>query len=306
VAYVLNSEIAAVFRETAELLSRQGADKYRCLAYRAAAETLAGLDVDVGELLAREGRAGLIQLPTIGRSLAASIEEFALTGHCRTHDRLRGLMAPEDLYTRIPGIGEKLAARIHSELHIDSLEELEAAAIDGSLLQVAGVGEARAMAIGDHLARRLDASSRQGSSLRLKSRRGKIAHSSLSTAAILQVDREFRDLAEAGDLARIAPRRFNPFANAWMPVWHTQRDGWSLTVMNSNSELAHRLNKTHDWVIVVANRDGIEEQFTVVTEYRGDFSGSRMVRGREEECRETLNHMRDETASVVHVLSESL
>lgn len=302
----LNTEIAAVFRETAELLGTQGADKYRCQAYRAAAATLTDLDVDVGELLASEGRAGLIRLPTIGRSLAANIEEFALTGHCRTLDRLRGLMAPEDLYTRIPGIGEKLATRIHSELHIDSLEELEAAANNGSLLQVTGVGEARSMAIADHLARRLDASPRQGASQRLKSRRGNIAYSSLSTASILRVDREFRELAEADRLTRIAPRRFNPSGKAWMPVWHTQYEGWSLTVMNSNSERAHRLDKTHDWVIVVATRDGIEEQFTVVTEYRGDFSGSRIVRGREEECRELLHQMRDETAAVVHDLSESL
>lgn len=302
----LNIEIAAVFRETADLLSQQGAEKYRPSAYRAAATTLEGLAFGVDELLEREGRAGLIRLPTIGRSLAASIEEYVLTGHCRTHDRLRGLMAPEDLYTHIPGIGEKLAARIHAELHIDSLEELEVAAFDGSLTAVAGIGEARSMAIADHLARRLDASSRQASSLRPTSRRIKATKGSLTTAEILRVDREFRELAEAGRLTRIAPRRFNPSAKAWMPVWHTERQGWSLTVMNSNSELAHRLNKTHDWVIVIANRDGIEEQFTVVTEYRGDFSGARMVRGREEDCRKTLRQVRHETADLVHELSESL
>jgi hypothetical protein len=305
-ALQLNTEIAAVFRETADLLAAQGADPFRHRAYRAAAHTVEHLDISLEEVLRLEGRAGLIRLPTIGRSLAASIDEYILTGHCRTLDRLRGLMAPEDLYTRVPGIGEKLAARIHSELHIDSLEELENVAHDGSLSKVPGIGVGRAMAVADHLARRLDASSRQGSSLRSTERRSNAPTRSLSTAAILEIDGEYRQLAEKGQLSYIAPLRFNPHGKAWMPVWHTEREGWALTVMFSNSELSHRLHMTLDWVIVVANQDGKEEQFTVVTEYRGEFSGARVVRGREAECATTLARMRDETASLVHAISEKL
>ncbi len=305
-AIALNQEIAAVFRETAELLSAQGADRYRIDAYRAAAHAVETLDLSLEDLLVREGRPGLIRLPTIGRSLAASIDEYILTGHCRTLDRLRGHTAPEDSYTQIPGIGEKLAARIHSVLHVDSLEELEAAAIDGSLAKVPGMGEARSLAVSDHLARRLDASSRRDSTARSQQRRRAALEEPLATALLLKLDAEFRELAEGDRLTLIAPRRFNPEGKAWMPVWHTERAGWSLTLMFSNSQRAHRLAKTHDWVVVVANRDGQEEQFTIVTEYRGEFSGARVVRGREAECEANLRRLRSETASLVHQLGEAL
>jgi hypothetical protein len=40
---------------------------------------------------------------------------------------------------------------------------------------------------------------------------------------LLDVDREYREKAAAGQLRSIAPRRFNPSGEAWLPVLHTQR-----------------------------------------------------------------------------------
>jgi hypothetical protein len=40
---------------------------------------------------------------------------------------------------------------------------------------------------------------------------------------LLDVDREYREKATAGQLRSIAPRRFNPSSEAWLPVLHTQR-----------------------------------------------------------------------------------
>jgi len=53
----------------------------------------------------------------------------------------------------------------------------------------------------------------------------------------------------------------------------------------SNTARAHELGMTHDWVVVYYERDGHENQCTVVTERRGDLGGQRVVRGREDDCR---------------------
>ena len=99
------------------------------------------------------------------------------------------------------------------------------------------------------------------------------------------MDAEYRRRAAAGELRRIAPRRFNPGGQAWLPVLHVDRDGWSFTALYSNTARAHELGTTRDWVVVYAERDGREDQCTVVTERSGALRGERVVRGREDECR---------------------
>ena len=114
-------------------------------------------------------------------------------------------------------------------------------------------------------------------------------------ALLLDVDREYRDKARAGELLRIAPRRFNPEHKAWLPILHTRRGGWDFTALFSNTEQAHVLHRTHDWVVIFSSSaDGDESQATVVTEYRGALAGRRVVRGREPEC---ARHYRECEAS---------
>jgi putative hydrolase len=84
----------------------------------------------------------------------------------------------------------------------------------------------------------------------------------------------------------IAPRRFNPSNEAWLPILHTERDGWHFTALFSNTGRAHDLGRTRDWVVIYFYNDQHEEgQHTVVTETRGSLIGMRVVRGREAECR---------------------
>jgi len=105
-----------------------------------------------------------------------------------------------------------------------------------------------------------------------------------AVADLLAVDAEYLARAERGELPQIAPRRFNPEARAWLPVLHTERGGFHYTALFSNTARAHRLGKTHDWVVLFYARDEHEDQCTVVTEHRGPLSGRRVVRGREPEC----------------------
>jgi len=78
--------------------------------------------------------------------------------------------------------------------------------------------------------------------------------------------------------------RFNPRQIPWLPVWHTERDGWQLTALFSNTLLAHQRGMTRSWVVLYYHRDGEHGQCTVVTEWHGTLSGRRVVRGREAEC----------------------
>ncbi len=59
-----------------------------------------------------------------------------------------------------------------------------------------------------------------------------------------------------------------------------------MTALFSNTARAHELGRTHDWVVIYADGEhAAEQRFTVVTEYQGDLTGRRVVRGRELETR---------------------
>jgi len=177
----------------------------------------------------------------------------------------------------VPGIGPTIARAIHDELHVDTLEALEIAAHDGRMEQVPGIGPRRAAAIRASLA----------SMLVRRRRRGPNDHEEPSVGELLAVDDLYRERARAGSLQLIAPRRFNPTGEAWLPIFHTERDGWTFTTLYSNTVRAHDLGKTHDWVVIYFSKPGAREhQRTVVTETHGPLEGRRVVRGREAECRE--------------------
>ncbi len=272
-----NLAAAKAFRDCAELLRQQAANPFRVNAYIRAAQTLEALPKDAREILDEQGIDGLIRLPAIGRGLAAAIEELARTGRLSQLDRIRGKVEPEALFRSVPGIGPTLAHAIHDALHVDSLEALELAAHDGRLVDVPGIGPRRAAAVRAGLAALLG---RRRSPRRRH--RGRPA-----VELVLVVDREYRKKASAGELPTIAPRRFNPEGRAWLPILHTERDGWHFTALFSNTARAHELGRTRDWVVIYYYDDDHREgQHTVVTETRGRLLGRRVVRGREAECRQ--------------------
>jgi DNA polymerase (family X) len=102
---------------------------------------------------------------------------------------------------------------------------------------------------------------------------------------LLDIDREYREKAASGVLQKISPRYCNPWHEAWLPVLHTRFGPWRFTALYSNTERAHGLHRTHDWVVISFSDDERDHgQATVVTEYRGVLEGRRVVRGREREC----------------------
>jgi len=264
--------------QAADLLEQQGANPFRVTAYRRASATVSRLGQDIRELAAAGGSAALIKLPGIGKGIASAIQELLATGRWTQLERLRGTLDPVHLFQTVPGIGPKLAEQIHETLHIDSLEALEAAAYDGRLQAVPGLGTRRVAAIRNALGALLG---------RARARPQPDAVAGPAVTTVLAADASYRAAAETGSLPLIAPRRFNPEAVAWLPVLHTLLDGWHLTLMYSNTARAHELQRTRDWVVVYFYDDHHQEgQCTVVTETRGPLAGRRVVRGREGECRE--------------------
>ena len=270
-----NQLIADRLREAADLLEQQAANPFRVRAYREAAQTVAGLERDLAEIHARDGLAGLDALPGVGPRIAAAIVEMLRTGRWSQLERLRGSLDAERLFRGVPGVGPALARRIHETLHVDTLEALEVAAHDGRLAGVPGVGPRRASALRATIAGMLGRT-------RLRPR---APQAEPPVAMLLEVDREYRELAAADRLPRIAPRRFNPEGRAWLPVLHTERDDWQFTALYSNTARAHELGRTQDWVVLYFHTDTQPEgQRTVVTETGGRLAGRRVVRGRESEC----------------------
>jgi Holliday junction resolvasome RuvABC DNA-binding subunit len=277
-----NGRIAARLEEVAGLLENQGANPFRVGAYRKAAQTIRGLSPSVSDILNSEGIEGLDRLPGIGPRLSRAIETLVSTGRLPMLDRLRGETDPTHLLASVPGIGPALADRLHHDLGIATLEDLEAAASDGRLENLAGIGPKRLAGVRDSLAARLGRANAPGST---RAR----ADAEPTAQELLDVDRQYLEAAEAGNLPRIAPRRFNPGREAWLPILHTSRGPRHYTALFSNTGRAHELGRTRDWVVLYADGPGAGRQWTVVTESQGPLRGRRVVRGREAECARVKN-----------------
>lgn len=273
----VNHDIAGRLNEVAEILAEQGASRFRVQAYQRAAATLRNLDRPVAEIFNSEGIDGLEQIPGIGTSIARSIRDILLHGRLAMLDRLRGEHDPIAVLMSVPGVGKSLAGKLHDELDIDSLEDLETAAHDGRLAAVAGLGEKRLAGIRDSLAHRLNR-------VAVNPPIRQVRNAEPSVAELLDVDREYRQEADAGNLKTIAPRRFNPTGEPWLPVLHTRRGDRHYTALFSNTARAHEMKKTRDWVVIYCDGAQAEERWTIITSLFGRLKGKRIVRGREDEC----------------------
>ncbi len=274
----VNDEAVKSLREIADLLEDQKANPFRVNAYRRAANTVESLSESLRDIVATRGISGLTDLPGIGEGIARSIYEFVATGEMSRLDTLRGGHDPVHLFQRIPGVGPVLARKIYDHLHISSLEALELAVQDGRLEQLPGMGRGRVEMIEAWLASALG---------KRKLRSQTPAHSlAPPVSMLLDIDRRYREQAKEDKLPKIAPKRFNPKNERWLPIMHATRGEWHFTALFSNTRAAHELHRTRDWVVIYFYDQHYHEgQCTVVTENRGELIGKRVVRGRAMECR---------------------
>ena len=288
---VSNNDIADVLVQIADLLDAKDANPHRIRAYRDGATSVRNTHEPIADWV-REGEMDrLHELPGIGSGLSAVIATYVTTGRSDVLDRLLGEVSPIDLFVQVPGIGEELAQRVYEELKVNTLEDLERAAYDGSLQQVEGFGSKRIRAVQVGLAGMLS-STGQRISRWVEPGEKPNGNGRPKVETLLEVDAEYRKKAKADELRKIAPKRFNPDNEAWLPVLNVERDGWVFTALYSNTPQAHKLETTHDWVVIYYERDGREGQATVVTKLNNPMKGKRVVRGREVECQQFYKQLK--------------
>ncbi|GJQ25762.1 MAG: DNA polymerase/3'-5' exonuclease PolX [Phycisphaerae bacterium] len=133
------SDLISLFNEIADILEINGEQVFRVNSYRRAARSLKDVTEPLAELAAR---GGLADLPGIGKSMAAKIEEFLSTGKITMHEELCASIPPGLLKLRaIPGMGPKKIALVWKELGVDSLDALRAKIQSGELAKLKGMGE---------------------------------------------------------------------------------------------------------------------------------------------------------------------
>lgn len=134
-----NKDIATILNTIADLLQIQGESRFKVLAYRKAAESLLGLGRDVRAVHA-EG--GLEQIPGVGKAIADKIAELLDTGSLAYFERLTAEV-PASLATLlpVPDLGPKTVKLVWETLGVVDLAGLEAAAREGKLRDLPGMGE---------------------------------------------------------------------------------------------------------------------------------------------------------------------
>ncbi len=140
-----NDEVAGVFEAVADLLEIKGESVYRVISYRRAAESIRAQGRRLEDLQAEKQ---LKEIPGVGEAIAAKIEELLSTGRLGFFESLTAEV-PVGLIDilKVGGVGPKKAARFWRELGITSLEELRAAAREGRLAGLAGMGKRSETAI---------------------------------------------------------------------------------------------------------------------------------------------------------------
>ena len=151
-----NSDIAAIFREVADLLELDAANQFRIRAYRNAARSVEECAQPVATLAA-ESPERLTELPGIGDDLAAKIGEIARTGSLQLLRELRRTApAGAAQLMRLAGVGPKHARVLSEQLGVHSIGALRRAAAARRIRELPGFGaktEARILEeIGTHAA----------------------------------------------------------------------------------------------------------------------------------------------------------
>jgi len=134
----MNKEIVSLLNETATYLRLTGANDFKAMAYDKAARTIEGME-DFDTLLANQELDGI---KGIGKSLTASLYEYADSGSFTKLEELRAEVPTELIkWLDISGLGPKKIYKIHKELEITTLEELQAHCEDGSVAALSGMGK---------------------------------------------------------------------------------------------------------------------------------------------------------------------
>jgi DNA polymerase (family 10) len=140
-----NVVLSELFNQMADIMEILGEDRFRINTYRKVARLISDMPTDVEALLAN-GR--LAEIPGIGKSSLAKIEQFVKTGTIIAHQELLKKIPPTllELLT-VPGMGPKGVKVVYEKLNVTNIDELKNAIQNGSVANLPGFGEKKAAAI---------------------------------------------------------------------------------------------------------------------------------------------------------------
>ena len=135
-----NPTISHLLSETADLLEIDGGDGFRIRSYRRAAEAAEQTTVDM--VAAASDTALLLEIPGIGKGMAANIQAIVLTGTLPLREELvqkygSGLLE----LLKLPSMGPKTVALLWAAAQVNSIDQLAQAIDAGRLAGLPRMGE---------------------------------------------------------------------------------------------------------------------------------------------------------------------
>lgn len=135
-----NQEVAQLLNRIADILSIQGENRFKIIAYQRAADVIEHSTRGVQELWGGDP-ANLRALPGVGEAIAEKLDELFRTGQMSYYEKIRK-QVPEGLVEllAIPGVGPKTVSKFWHTYNITNLEQLQEALQDPTH-KLAGLGE---------------------------------------------------------------------------------------------------------------------------------------------------------------------
>jgi len=135
-----NAQMARLLEETADLLEIDGGDSFRIRSYRRAAEAVEQSTVDLAAVASDTAK--LLEIPGIGKGMAANLQAIDTTGSLPLRDELLGRYGSGLLtLLKLPGMGPKTVALLWEAAKIDSIDALADAIDAGRLAGLPRMGQ---------------------------------------------------------------------------------------------------------------------------------------------------------------------
>ena len=145
-----DTQIARRFRQIGDILEIKGENPFKIKAYRTACDTIDALEDNLADI---DARGELQNIPGFGSAIVGKTREFLTTGTCELWEKIKtDVPAGVIQMAGIRGVGPKVAAQVHKELGIETIDALEAAAQNGQLQALSGFGAAKEKKLLDAIA----------------------------------------------------------------------------------------------------------------------------------------------------------
>ncbi len=135
-----NPTMARLLAETADLLEIDGGDSFRIRSYRRAAEAAEQTTMDL--MAAASDTARLLEIPGIGKGMAANLQAIATTGTLPLREELLARYGAGILeLLKLPGMGPKTVALLWDAAKIATIDQLAEAIQAGRLAGLPRMGQ---------------------------------------------------------------------------------------------------------------------------------------------------------------------